>query len=140
MSPTTSRNILITSEHSQFRRSTRRLLIEAGFQNIGEATDGWEALSMLRSTAFGLVISEYRMEPMTGIQLVRQMRADAALQSIPFLIVNNSARAENLIAARESGASGWIVWPFNGVTLRKKVDALLPRAGLGSTKAPQWQG
>lgn len=131
MAQTTPPKILIADGDATSRRIIRRLLNETGFQYVADAKDGTEALMQLRSGGFGLVISAFHMGPMNGLQLLQAMRADAALQSIPVLIVfanGNDRRSEYMIPVREAGASDWIAMPFNAVVLRRKLDALLSQA------------
>ena len=90
-----------------------------------EATDGAEALAKLRAGRFGLVISDWNMEPMTGLQLLQEVRADAKLKQVPFIMVTAESKAENIMAAKQAGVSNYIVKPFNAETLKGKVEKVL---------------
>ncbi len=118
-------NILIVDDYKTMLRIIRNLLRQLGFVNIEEATDGSMALQMLRGGNFGLVISDWNMEPMTGLQLLREVRADAKLKSTPFIMVTAESKTENVIAAKEAGVSNYIVKPFNAETLQGKMVSVL---------------
>ncbi len=118
--------ILIVDDYKTMLRIIRNLLKQLGFDNIDEATDGSMALQMLRSgTTYGLVISDWNMEPMTGLQLLREVRADAGLKALPFIMVTAESKTENVIAAKEAGVSNYIVKPFNAETLKTKMSSVL---------------
>ena len=118
-------NILIVDDYKTMLRIIRNLLRQLGFVNIEEATDGSMALQMLRGGSFGLVISDWNMEPMTGLQLLREVRADAKLKPTPFIMVTAESKSENVIAAKEAGVSNYIVKPFNAETLQAKMVSVL---------------
>ena len=118
-------NILIVDDYKTMLRIIRNLLRQLGFINIEEATDGSMALQMLRGGNFGLVISDWNMEPMTGLQLLREVRADAKLKGTPFIMVTAESKSENVIAAKEAGVSNYIVKPFNAETLQSKMISVL---------------
>lgn len=118
-------NILIVDDYKTMLRIIRNLLRQLGFINIEEATDGSMALQMLRGGNFGLVISDWNMEPMTGLQLLREVRADAKLKATPFIMVTAESKSENVIAAKEAGVSNYIVKPFNAETLQAKMVSVL---------------
>ena len=119
-------HILIVDDYKTMLRIIRNLLRQLGFVNIDEATDGAMALSMMRSGAnYGLVISDWNMEPMTGLQLLREVRADAKLKPVPFIMVTAESKSENVIAAKEAGVSNYIVKPFNAETLKAKMVSVL---------------
>ena len=118
-------NILIVDDYKTMLRIIRNLLRQLGFVNIEEATDGSMALQMLRGGNFGLVISDWNMEPMTGLQLLREVRADAKLKPTPFIMVTAESKSENVIAAKEAGVSNYIVKPFNAETLQAKMVSVL---------------
>ena len=125
MSVDKNMNILIVDDYKTMLRIIRNLLRQLGFVNIEEATDGSMALQMLRSGNFGLVISDWNMEPMTGLQLLREVRADAKLKGTPFIMVTAESKSENVIAAKEAGVSNYIVKPFNAETLQAKMVSVL---------------
>jgi two-component system, chemotaxis family, chemotaxis protein CheY len=119
-------HILIVDDYKTMLRIIRNLLRQLGFVNIDEATDGAMALSMMRSGAnYGLVISDWNMEPMTGLQLLREVRGDAKLKATPFIMVTAESKSENVIAAKEAGVSNYIVKPFNAETLKMKMVSVL---------------
>ncbi len=118
-------NVLIVDDYKTMLRIIRNLLKQLGFLNVEEATDGSMALDLLRKNDFGLVISDWNMEPMTGLQLLREVRADAKLKSVPFIMVTAESKSENVIAAKEAGVSNYIVKPFNAETLKAKMVSVL---------------
>ena len=119
-------NILIVDDYKTMLRIIRNLLRQLGFNNIDEAMDGSQALQQLRSgTEYGLVISDWNMEPMTGLQLLREVRADPNLKGMPFIMVTAESKSENVIAAKEAGVSNYIVKPFNAETLKAKMVSVL---------------
>ena len=118
-------NVLIVDDYQTMVRILRNLLRQLNFKNIDEASDGSEALKKLRSKNFGLVISDWNMEPMTGIQLLREVRADEKLKHIPFIMITAESKSENVIAAKEAGVSNYIVKPFNAETLKGKLTSVL---------------
>ncbi|MBD3666696.1 MAG: response regulator [Kangiella sp.] len=118
-------NVLIVDDYQTMLRILRNLLRQLNFKNIEEASDGSEALKKLRAKSFGLVISDWNMEPMTGIQLLREVRADEKLKHIPFVMITAESKSENVIAAKEAGVSNYIVKPFNAETLKGKLTSVL---------------
>ncbi|MBI3444780.1 MAG: response regulator [Magnetospirillum sp.] len=118
-------NVLIVDDYKTMLRIIRNLLKQLGFNNVDEATDGAMALQMLRVGNYGLVISDWNMEPMTGLQLLREVRADAKLKPVPFIMVTAESKSENVIAAKEAGVSNYIVKPFNAETLKTKMVSVL---------------
>ncbi|MBF0335603.1 MAG: response regulator [Alphaproteobacteria bacterium] len=125
MSVDKNMNVLIVDDYKTMLRIIRNLLRQLGFINIEEATDGSMALQMMREGNFGLVISDWNMEPMTGLQLLREVRADAKLKPTPFIMVTAESKSENVIAAKEAGVSNYIVKPFNAETLKAKMVSVL---------------
>ncbi len=123
-----SMNVLIVDEYKTMLRIIRNLLKQIEFHNVDEASDGADALSKLRSGNFGMVISDWNMEPMTGLQLLQEMRADARLKSTPFIMITAESKAENVVAAKQAGVSNYIVKPFNAETLRDKIEKVLSHA------------
>jgi two-component system chemotaxis response regulator CheY len=121
-------NILIVDDYKTMLRIIRNLLRQLDFNNVDEATDGAQALSMLRSGSYGLVISDWNMQPMTGLQLLQEVRADAKLRNLPFIMITAESKTENVIAAKQAGVSNYIVKPFNAETLREKIEKVLVHA------------
>ena len=117
--------VLIVDDYKTMLRIIRNLLKQLGFNDIDEATDGSMALQMMRAGAYGLVISDWNMEPMTGLQLLREVRADPKLKATPFIMVTAESKSENVIAAKEAGVSNYIVKPFNAETLKGKMVSVL---------------
>jgi len=118
-------NVLIVDDYKTMLRIVETLLKQLGFKNIHQATDGTMALQRLREGAFGLVISDWNMEPMTGLQLLKEVRADNQLKTIPFIMVTAESKMENIVAAKEAGVNNYIVKPFNAETLKQKITAVL---------------
>ena len=117
--------ILIVDDYKTMLRIIRNLLKQLGFNNVDEATDGSQALHKLRDKSYGLVISDWNMEPMTGIQLLREVRADAKLKDLPFIMITAESKTENVVAAKAAGVSNYIVKPFNAATLKTKLTSIL---------------
>ncbi|MFN3566344.1 MAG: chemotaxis response regulator CheY [Burkholderiaceae bacterium] len=118
---------LVVDDFSTMRRIVRNLLKEIGFGNVEEAEDGSVALAMLRSSKFDFVVSDINMPNMNGFELLKNMRADETLKSIPVLMVTAEAKKEDIVAAAQSGASGYIVKPFTKATLEEKVQKILQK-------------
>jgi two-component system chemotaxis response regulator CheY len=125
MSLDTSMNVLIVDDYKTMLRIIRNLLKQIGFESVDEATDGSEALSKLRAKTYGLIISDWNMEPMTGLELLQSVRADARLKALPFIMITAESKTENVIAARQAGVSNYIVKPFNAETLQGKIEKVL---------------
>ena len=125
MSVDTSMNVLIVDDYKTMLRIVRNLLKQLGFENVDEATDGSMALSKLRDKNYGLVISDWNMEPMTGLQLLKEVRADGRLKSLPFLMITAESKTENVIEAKKAGVNNYIVKPFNAETLKGKIASVL---------------
>ena len=117
--------ILIVDDYKTMLRIVRNLLKQLGFDNVDEATDGSAALAKLKEKQFGLVISDWNMQPMTGLDLLRAVRADAELKSMPFIMITAESKTENVVAAKEAGVSNYIVKPFNAETLKTKIESVL---------------
>ena len=128
MSIDRSINVLIVDDYKTMLRIIRNLLKQINFNNVEEASDGTEALQKLRSGQFGLVISDWNMEPMTGLQLLQEVRSDARLKPTPFIMVTAESKAENIVAAKSAGVSNYIVKPFNAETLQSKIEKVLGHA------------
>lgn len=113
--------ILVVDDYVQMLRILRNLLREAGFGNVDTATNGAEALRKLRRHDFGLVISDWNMEPMTGYQLLEEVRCDEELHDLPFIMVTAETKTEFVIAAKQAGVNNYIIKPFTAMTLREKM-------------------
>jgi two-component system chemotaxis response regulator CheY len=116
--------ILVVDDFATMRRIIRGLLKELGFTNVEEAEDGVVALAMLKREAFDFVVSDWNMPNMTGIDLLKAIRADAALSHLPVLMVTAEAKKENIIEAAKAGASGYVVKPFTAATLDEKLQKI----------------
>ena len=120
--------VLIVDDYKTMLRIIRNLLKQLEFDNVEEASDGTEALTKLRASNFGLVISDWNMEPMTGLDLLKEVRADTRLKNLPFIMITAESKTENVIAAKAAGVSNYIVKPFNAETLREKIEKVLVHA------------
>ncbi len=118
-------NVLIVDDYKTMLRIVGNLLKQIGFKNVDEATDGSMALGLLREKNYGLVISDWNMEPMTGLQLLKEVRADARLKNTAFIMVTAESKTENVIEAKNAGVNNYIVKPFNAETLKQKISAVL---------------
>jgi two-component system chemotaxis response regulator CheY len=117
--------ILIVDDYKTMLRIIRNLLKQLGFNNVDEAIDGSSALTKLREKDCALVISDWNMEPMSGLQLLKEVRADVKLKELPFIMITAESKSENVIAAKEAGVSNYIVKPFNAATLKGKLTTVL---------------
>ena len=116
--------VLVVDDYSTMVRIIRNLLRQLGFADVDDASDGSSALEKMHVKRYGLVISDWNMEPMTGYDLLRQVRADPNLGAIPFIMVTAESKTENVIAARKAGVNNYIVKPFNAQTLKAKIEAV----------------
>ena len=116
--------ILVVDDYQTMIRIIRNLLKQLGFENVDDATDGVEAMEKLRQRKYGLIISDWNMEPMTGYELLKTVRSDEALKTTPFIMVTAESKTDNVIAAKKAGVSSYIVKPFNAQTLRAKIEAV----------------
>jgi len=116
--------VLVVDDYKTMVRIIRNLLKQLGFENVEDAADGTEALAKMKARKFGLVISDWNMEPMTGYELLKQVRSDASLTKTPFIMVTAESKTENVIAAKKAGVNNYIVKPFNAQTLKRKIEAV----------------
>ena len=116
--------VLVVDDYSTMVRIIRNLLKQLGFVEIDDANDGRAALAKMRERKYGLVISDWNMEPMTGYDLLQQVRGDEALADTPFIMITAESKTENIIAAKRAGVSNYIVKPFNAQTLQNKIEAV----------------
>jgi two-component system chemotaxis response regulator CheY len=121
-------NVLIVDDYKTMLRIIRNLLKQLDIENVEEAMDGQDALTKLRAGNFGLVISDWNMAPMTGLDLLKEVRADARLKNIPFIMITAESKTENVVAAKQAGVSNYIVKPFNAETLREKIEKVMAHA------------
>jgi len=118
-------NILIVDDYKTMLRIIGKLLKQLGFSNVDEASDGSQALEKLRQKPYDLVISDWNMEPMTGLDLLKEVRGDTKMAEMPFIMITAESKTENVITAKKAGVSNYIVKPFNAETLKTKLSAVL---------------
>ncbi|WP_373084596.1 response regulator [Sneathiella sp.] len=118
-------SILIVDDYKTMLRIIRNLLKQLGFNVVDEAADGSAALAKMRTKNYGLIISDWNMEPMTGYQLLKEVRADETLKTTPFIMITAESKTENVIAAKKAGVNNYIVKPFNAATLKTKITSVL---------------
>ena len=116
--------ILIVDDYKTMLRIVRGLLNQLGFMNIDEATDGAMAWDMVKKKPYGLVVSDWNMEPMSGFEFLKLVRTNEATKQLPFIMVTAESKTENIIAAKQAGVSNYIVKPFNAQTLKTKLEAV----------------
>ena len=118
--------ILVVDDYKTMIRIIRNLLKQLGFDNVDEAADGQEALQKMQGgSRFGLVISDWNMEPMTGYELLKQVRGDDKLKGTPFIMITAESKTENVIAAKRAGVNNYIVKPFNAATLKSRMASVI---------------
>ncbi|SHF55723.1 two-component system, chemotaxis family, response regulator CheY [Modicisalibacter ilicicola DSM 19980] len=122
-------SILVVDDFPTMRRIVRSLLKELGYTNVDEAEDGQEGLSKLRSGGFEFVVSDWNMPNLDGLEMLKQIRADETLKSLPVLMVTAEAKKENIIAAAQAGANGYVVKPFTAATLEEKLNKIFEKLG-----------
>jgi two-component system chemotaxis response regulator CheY len=118
--------VLVVDDYNTMVRIIRNLLKQLGFEDVDDASDGASALAKMRAKKYGLVISDWNMEPMTGYELLKEVRADPALGQVPFIMVTAESKTENVIAAKRAGVNNYIVKPFNAQTLQQKIQSVFP--------------
>jgi two-component system chemotaxis response regulator CheY len=116
--------VLVVDDYSTMVRIIRNLLRQLGFADVDDARDGASALEKMHMRRYGLVISDWNMEPMTGYDLLREVRASPELSKTPFIMITAESKTENVIAAKKAGVSNYIVKPFNAATLKTKMEAV----------------
>jgi two-component system chemotaxis response regulator CheY len=119
--------ILIVDDFSTMRRIIKNLLRELGFNNTMEADDGSTALPMLKNGGFDFLVTDWNMPNMEGIDLLRAVRADPALKTLPVLMVTAEAKRDQIVEAAQAGVNGYIVKPFTAETLKEKIDKIFER-------------
>ena len=120
-----SMNVLVVDDYKSMIRIVRGLLNQLGFQNVDEAMDGPSALTLIRSKTYGLVLSDWNMQPMTGLELLKEVRADDRTRTLPFVMVTAEAKAENVVAARQAGVNNYVIKPFTLAVLKQKLTTVL---------------
>ncbi|CAE6889914.1 Chemotaxis protein CheY [Paraburkholderia nemoris] len=119
--------ILVVDDFPTMRRIVRNLLKELGYSNVDEAEDGQAGLARLRSGTYDFVISDWNMPNLDGLAMLKEIRADAHLMHLPVLMVTAESKKENIIAAAQAGASGYVVKPFTAATLDEKLNKILEK-------------
>jgi two-component system chemotaxis response regulator CheY len=117
--------VLIVDDYATMLRIIRNLLKQIGFENIDEAADGGRAFQMMKLNKYGLVISDWNMQPVTGIEFLRQVRADGDLKNTPFIMITAESKTENVVEAKNAGVSNYIVKPFSSEVLKGKIASVL---------------
>jgi two-component system chemotaxis response regulator CheY len=117
--------ILVVDDYKTMVRIVRNLLHQLGFEDVDDAHDGASALAKLRARRYGLVISDWAMEPMNGLELLQQVRADPQLKTLPFIMITAENRAERVAKAEQAGANGYIVKPFTAETLSDRIARVM---------------
>ena len=116
--------VLVVDDYNTMIRIIRNLLKQLGFEDVDDASDGSAALAKMREKKYGLVISDWNMEPMTGYELLKQVRSDPTISRTPFIMVTAESKTENVVAAKQAGVNNYIVKPFNADTLKSKIEAV----------------
>ena len=117
--------ILVVDDYKTMVRIIKNLLKQIGFENVDEASDGQEAFEMIKKKKYGLIISDWNMEPVTGYELLQKVRGDEGVKGTPFIMVTAESKTENVIAAKKAGVNNYIVKPFNAGTLKAKMSAVI---------------
>lgn len=117
-------SVLIVDDYKTMLRIIKNLLNQLGFENIDEATDGTMAYQMATEKQYGLIISDWNMEPMSGYEFLKKVRADEKIKTTPFIMITAESKTENVIAAKQAGVSNYIVKPFNADTLKGKIEGV----------------
>jgi two-component system chemotaxis response regulator CheY len=120
----TSMPILVVDDYNTMVRIIRNLLRQLGFNDVDDASDGTAALTKMNGKKYGLVISDWNMEPMTGYELLKQVRANPQMAETPFIMITAESKTENVVAAKQAGANNYIIKPFNAETLKHKIEAV----------------
>jgi two-component system chemotaxis response regulator CheY len=121
---------LVVDDFSTMRRIVRNLLKELGYTNVDEAEDGVAALQKLKAGGFQFVVTDWNMPNMTGIELLKAIRADDGLKHLPVMMITAEAKKENIVEAAQNGASGYIVKPFTAATLEEKLQKIFEKFGM----------
>jgi two-component system chemotaxis response regulator CheY len=127
MSVNTDMNVMIVDDYKTMLRVIRNLLTQIGFKNVDEASDGLQALDLIKRKQYGLVISDWNMEPMSGLDLLKEVRAanEDHIKNVPFIMITAESKMENVVVAKQSGVSNYIVKPFSAEVLKSKITSVL---------------
>lgn len=118
-------SILVVDDFNTMRRIVRSLLKQLGFNNVDEAVDGDDALSKISAKDYALVLSDWNMEPKSGIELLREVRQSEKHKSMPFILITAESKVENIVEAKKAGVNQYIVKPFNAKTLKEKLSTVI---------------
>src|SRR5580700_11853599 len=116
--------VLVVDDHGTMIKIVRSQLRQMGFADVDEAKSGAEALTKLCARRYGLILSDWHMEPMSGLDLLTAIRGDASLKQTPFIMVTGESRSENVVAAKKAGVNGYIVKPFTAQMLKAKIESV----------------
>lgn len=118
-------SILVVDDYKSMVRIVRGMLNQLGFQNIDDAPNGEAALALIRENTYGLILSDWNMQPMTGLELLVKVRAEERTRNTPFVMVTAEAKAENVVAARKAGVNNYVIKPFTLAVLKQKLSSVL---------------
>ena len=118
-------NFLVVDDFSTMRRIIKNLLHDLGYANVTEADDGKTALPLLKDGNFDVLITDWNMPGMPGLELLKQVRADARLAKLPVLMLTAEAKREQIVEAAQAGVNGYVIKPFTAATLKEKIDKIL---------------
>jgi len=117
--------VLIVDDYKTMLKIIRNLLGQIGFKNVDEATSAPQALDLIKNKNYGLIISDWNMEPMTGLELLQKVRSEEKTQKTPFIMITAESKTENVVEAKKAGVSNYIVKPFNANVLKEKLTSVL---------------
>ena len=120
-----SMNVLVVDDYKSMVRIVRGMLNQLGFVNVDDAPDGAAAMALLKEKDYGLVLSDWNMQPVTGLELLKQVRAEEKTRATPFVMVTAEAKVENVIAARQAGVNNYVIKPFTLAVLKQKLTSVV---------------
>lgn len=120
-----SMNVLVVDDYKSMVRIVRGMLNQLGFVNVDDAPDGAAAMALLKEKKYGLVLSDWNMQPVTGLELLKQVRAEEKTKTTPFVMVTAEAKVENVIAARQAGVNNYVIKPFTLAVLKQKLTSVV---------------
>ena len=120
-----SMNVLVVDDYKSMVRIVRGMLNQLGFVNVDDAPDGAAAMALLKEKTYGLVLSDWNMQPVTGLELLKQVRAEEKTKATPFVMVTAEAKVENVIAARQAGVNNYVIKPFTLAVLKQKLTSVV---------------
>ena len=120
-----SMNVLVVDDYKSMVRIVRGMLNQLGFVNVDDAPDGAAAMALLKEKDYGLVLSDWNMQPVTGLELLKQVRAEERTKKTPFVMVTAEAKVDNVIAARQAGVNNYVIKPFTLAVLKQKLTTVL---------------